>query len=77
MKRRVQEINGKTVWPNGTIVWRIRFNGQVPVYPQGFAWEDGVYYAHVRAGGNWLPSDIFRSEADFLQHVTDEPIGEG
>ena len=74
---KVKEIKGVTHWPNGTIVYRIHFAGGAPVYPEGFAWEQGAYYAHIQAGAGYRPGDIFRGEAEFLQSVADDPVPEG
>lgn len=73
----IREINGVTRWANGTVVYRIRFDGQSPIYPEGFAWETGANYAHVQAGGGWRPCDVFAGEPDFLQSVADDPIEPG
>ena len=58
-------------------MYRIHFNGQVPIYPDGFAWLPGLQYAHVQAGGGWTKDDEFTTEAEFLQSVADEPVAEG
>lgn len=73
----VQEVDGITRWEDGTVVYRIRFDGQTPIYPAGFTWEEGATYAHVLAGGTWDEDDHFHTEADFLANVASDPIEPG
>jgi hypothetical protein len=75
--RLVAEVDGVTHWPDGTIIYRVRFEGQSPVYPASFSWEAGVTYAHVTAGGGWSDDDLFSTEADFLKSVADGPVEPG